>query len=145
MPIWRAEVINEIWLILNYSKVIWDIKPKCLPHKVLIRCQLFTKFEVHSCTQNGFPAKTILNLKWAWEANFWATPTKLGKFVTFWEIYKSYYYHFWKFLTVEKMLEPSSPGFQSFLPKHICNSLLIFGWILDTSINLSGDIKYLER
>ena len=22
MPIWRANVINEIWLILNYSKVV---------------------------------------------------------------------------------------------------------------------------
>ena len=70
MSIWRANVINEIWLILNYSKVVWDIKPKFLPHKVVIRCQLFTKFKVHSCTQNGFSAKTILKLKWAWGAHF---------------------------------------------------------------------------
>ena len=31
MPIWRANVINEIWLILNYSKVVWDIFLKFSP------------------------------------------------------------------------------------------------------------------
>ena len=83
-----------------------------------VRFQLFLQVGGPSFTQNGFPVKTILNLKRAWGHIFWATPTKLGKFVTFWEMYKSYYYHFWKFLTVsklKKMLEPSSPGLQSFL------------------------------
>ena len=31
VPIWRANVINEIWLILNYSKVVWDIFLKFSP------------------------------------------------------------------------------------------------------------------
>ena len=34
----------------------------------LIRTQLFTKFGDPCCTQNGFPAKTILNFSRAWQA-----------------------------------------------------------------------------
>ena len=71
IPIWRAMVKDSIWLILNYLKVVWDIKTKFLSHKVLMRCQLLTKFEVHSCTQNGFPAKTILNFSRARQAYLW--------------------------------------------------------------------------
>ena len=40
-----------------------------------MRCQLLTTFKVHSCTQNGFPAKTILNLRWAWGAAIFLSHT----------------------------------------------------------------------
>ena len=63
---WRKKENNRFWLILNYSKVVWDINTKFLPVVVLISFQLSTKFGVPSLTQNGFPAKTISNFKRAW-------------------------------------------------------------------------------
>ena len=45
-------------------------KSKFLPVVVLMRIQLSTKFGASSYTQNGFPAKTILNFKRAWQAHF---------------------------------------------------------------------------
>ena len=41
---WRYKENNRFWLILNFSKVVWDINTKFLPVVVLIRIQLSTKF-----------------------------------------------------------------------------------------------------
>ena len=67
---WLSTVNDKFWLILNYSKVVWDIDTKFLPVVVIISFQLSTKFGVPSLTQNGFPAKTISNFKRAWQAHF---------------------------------------------------------------------------
>ena len=61
---------NKFWLILKYSKVVWDINTKFSPVVVLIKIQLYFKFGASSCTKNGFPAKTIFNFKRAWRAHF---------------------------------------------------------------------------
>ena len=66
MTDWLSTAISEFWLILNYSKLVWDIDTKFLPVVVLINIQLSTKFGASSYAQNGFPAKTILNFKRAW-------------------------------------------------------------------------------
>ena len=58
---WLSTVSDKFWVILNYSKVVWDINTKFLPVLVLIRIQLFTKFGTSSCTQN---------FKRAWQAHF---------------------------------------------------------------------------
>ena len=67
---WLSTVNDEFWLILNYSKVVWDINTKFSPVVVLIKIQLSTKFGASSYTQNRFPAKTISNFKRAWQAHF---------------------------------------------------------------------------
>ena len=56
--------------ILDYSKLVWDITTKISPFLDLIRTQLFAKFGDPCCTQNGFPAKTILNFSRARQAYF---------------------------------------------------------------------------
>ena len=58
---WLSTVNDEFWLILNFSKVVCDINTKFSPVNILVGIQLYTKFEASSYTQNGFPAKTILN------------------------------------------------------------------------------------
>ena len=67
---WLSTVNIEFWLILNYSKVVWDIDTKFSPVVVLISFQLSTKSGASSYTQNGFPTKTISNFKRAWRAHF---------------------------------------------------------------------------
>ena len=67
---WLSKGYDEFWLILNYSKVVGDINTKFSPLNVPISIQLCTKFEALSYAQNGFPAKTILNFKRAWQAHF---------------------------------------------------------------------------
>ena len=47
---WRYKENNRFWLILNYSKVVWDINTKFSPVVVLISFQLSTKFCVPSLT-----------------------------------------------------------------------------------------------
>ena len=56
--------------ILDYSKLVWDITTKISPFLDLMRTQLFAKFGDPCCTQNGFPAKTILNFSRARQAYF---------------------------------------------------------------------------
>ena len=62
MPIWRSNVINEIWLILNYSKVVWDIFLKFLPfvHQmfVLIWWKNFAISQM-ACPQRPISAQTL--------------------------------------------------------------------------------------
>ena len=67
---WLSTVNDKFWLILNYSKVVWDIDTKFLPVVVLISFQLSINFGASSYTQNGFPAKTILKFKRAWRTHF---------------------------------------------------------------------------
>ena len=47
-----------------------DMDTKFLPIVLLIRIQPSTKFGTSRYTQNGYPAKTILNFKRAWWAHF---------------------------------------------------------------------------
>ena len=67
---WLSRGRDKFWLILNYSKVVWDIDTKFSPVVVLVSFQLFIKFGASSYTQNWFPAKTILNFKRAWRVHF---------------------------------------------------------------------------
>ena len=60
---WLSTVNNEFWLILNYSKVVWDINTKFSPIVVLIKIQLSTKFGASSYTQNGFSRQNYFNLQ----------------------------------------------------------------------------------
>ena len=70
VPIWRANMINEIWLILNYSKVVWDIDTKFSPVVVLISFQLSTKFEGHNSLKKTAMPLGSSKWKWAWRAHF---------------------------------------------------------------------------
>ena len=113
MYAWLSTVNDKFWLILNYSKVIWDIDIKVLPVVVLMRNQLSAKFGASRYTENGFPAKTILNFKrWAHFLSH-THETQEICFFFLWCTKSCFIY-----LTVCKlknMLNPSSPGVQSFL------------------------------
>ena len=50
---WLSTVNNEFWLILNYSKVVWDINTKFSPVNVPMSFQLSIKLGVSLWTQNG--------------------------------------------------------------------------------------------
>ena len=67
---WRSKASDKFWLILNCSKMVWDINTKFSPVFVLIRFQLFTKFERYSWKNEA--AKRLTNLKFsrAGEAHF---------------------------------------------------------------------------
>ena len=67
---WLSTVNDKFWLILNYSKVVWDIDTKFLPVVVLISFQLSTKFEGHnSLKKTAMPLRSS-KWKWAWQAHF---------------------------------------------------------------------------
>ena len=63
VPIWRSNVINEIWLILNYSKVVWDIFLKFSPFvhhmfvliwwKKFCHCSICLPATAHFCPNFG--------------------------------------------------------------------------------------------
>ena len=65
-----AKANDKFWLILNYSKVVWDINTKFLPVEDHNRRQLLTKFEGSWCAQIWISCQNILKLKWAWRAQF---------------------------------------------------------------------------
>ena len=67
---WRNKGNSKFWLILNFSKVVWDINTKFLLVFVLMRIQLFTKFGCSNYIQNGFPDKAILNVNKTWGTHF---------------------------------------------------------------------------
>ena len=67
---WLSTLNDEFWLILNYSKVVWDINIKFSPVSVLIRFQLFTKFERHSLKNEAAMPLTIKNFSRAWQGHF---------------------------------------------------------------------------
>ena len=61
---WLSTVNDKFWLILNYSKVIWDIDTKFSPVVVLISFQLSTKFEGHNLLKKT--AMSLGSSKWKW-------------------------------------------------------------------------------
>ena len=67
---WRSKEGDRFWLIFNYSKVVWDINTKFSPVSVLIRFQLFTKFERHSLKNEAAMPLTIKNFSRAWQGHF---------------------------------------------------------------------------
>ena len=67
---WRSKGSDKFWLIFSYSKVVWDINTKFSPVSVLIRFQLFTKFERHSLKNEAAMPLTIKNFSRAWQGHF---------------------------------------------------------------------------
>ena len=115
---WLSTVNDKFWLILNYSKVVWDIDTKFSPVVVIISFQLSTKFGASSYTQNGFPAKTILNFKRAWRAHFLSHTCETQEICCFLadvQIILVSLFELFDYIKVAKKLKPSSPGVQSFL------------------------------
>ena len=70
MTNWLSAVNDKFWLILNYSKVIWDIDTKFLPIVVLMSFQLSTKFEGHNSLKKTAMPLGSSKWKWAWRAHF---------------------------------------------------------------------------
>ncbi len=67
---WLSTVNDKFWLILNYSKVVWDIDTKFSPVVVLISFQLSTKFEGHNSLKKTAMPLGSSKWKWAWRALF---------------------------------------------------------------------------
>ena len=67
---WRSKARDKFWLILNCSKMVWDINTKFSPVFVLIRFQLFTKFERYSWKNEAAKRLTSLKFSRAGEAHF---------------------------------------------------------------------------
>ena len=67
---WLSTVNDKFWLILNYSKVVWDIDTKFSPVVVLISFQLSTKFEGHNSLKKTAMPLGSSKWKWAWRAHF---------------------------------------------------------------------------
>ena len=67
---WLSTVNDKFWLILNYSKVIWDIDTKFSPIVVLMGFQLSTKFEGHNSLKKTAMPLGSSKWKWAWRAHF---------------------------------------------------------------------------
>ena len=118
MPIWRANVINEIWLILNYSKVVWDIFLKFSPFVyhmfVLIWWKNFLPLLNQPARSGPFLPKfwTALATVIVWiffRKKFW------GGFGPISVAYQKEFWISWKRRHFQIFQKPSSPGFQSFL------------------------------
>ena len=67
---WLSTVNDKFWLILNYSKVVWDIDTKFSPVVVLMSFQLSTKFEGHNSLKKTAKPLGSSKWKWAWRAHF---------------------------------------------------------------------------
>ena len=67
---WLSRRSDKFWLILNYSKVVWDIDTKFSPVVILISFQLSTKFEEHNSLKKTAMPLGSSKWKWAWQANF---------------------------------------------------------------------------
>ena len=67
---WLSTVNDKFWLILNYSKVVWDIDTKFSPVVVLMSFQLSTKFEGHNSLKKTAMPLGSSKWKWAWQAHF---------------------------------------------------------------------------
>ena len=67
---WLSRGRDKFWLILNYSKVVWDIYTKFSPVVVLISFQLSTKFEGHNSLKKTAIPLGSSKWKWAWWAHF---------------------------------------------------------------------------
>ena len=62
----RLVVYSEQWILVDFKLIKSGLRYKISPLNVPISFQLSKKFGVSTYTQNGFPAKTILDLKRAW-------------------------------------------------------------------------------
>ena len=80
---WLSTVNDKFWLILNYSKVVWDIDTKFLAVIVFMKIQLLTKFGASSYTQNGFPPKLFQTLRGLVGAFFESNPCNSGNLLLF--------------------------------------------------------------
>ena len=67
---WLSRGRDKFWLILNYSKVVWDIDTKFSPVVVLMSFQLSTKFEGHNSLKKTAMPLGSSKWKWAWRAHF---------------------------------------------------------------------------
>ena len=67
---WLSTVNDKFWLILNYSKVVWDIDTKFSPVVVFMSFQLSTKFEGHNLLKKTAMSLGSSKWKWAWRAHF---------------------------------------------------------------------------
>ena len=67
---WLSRGRDKFWLILNYSKVFWDIDTKFSPVVVLMSFQLSTKFEGHNLLKKTAISLGSSKWKWAWRAHF---------------------------------------------------------------------------
>ena len=67
---WLSRGSDKFWLILNYSKVVWDIDTKFSPVVVLMSFQLSTKFEGHNSLKKTAMPLGSSKWKWAWRAHF---------------------------------------------------------------------------
>ena len=67
---WLSTVNDKFWLILNYSKVVWDIDTKFSPVVVLMSFQHSTKFEGHNSLKKTAMPLGSSKRKWAWRAHF---------------------------------------------------------------------------
>ena len=67
---WLSTVNDKFWLILNYSKMVWDIDTKFSPIVVLISFQLSTKFEGHNSLKKTAMPLGSSKWEWAWQAHF---------------------------------------------------------------------------
>ena len=67
---WLSTVNYKFWLILNYSKMVWDIDTKFSSVVVLISFQLSTKFEEHNLLKKTAMPLGSSKWKWAWQAHF---------------------------------------------------------------------------
>ena len=70
MTNWLSRGRDKFWLILNYSKVVWDIDTKFSPVVVLMSFQLSTKFEGHNSLKKTAMPLGSSKWKWAWRAHF---------------------------------------------------------------------------
>ena len=80
---WLSRGRYKFWLILNYSKVVWDIDTKFSPVVVLISFQLSTKFEEHTSLKKTAMPLGSSKWKWAWRAHFLSHTYETQKFFCF--------------------------------------------------------------
>ena len=66
---WR-QIEKTERLILNFSKVDWDINTKFSPVIDLYKNPLCKENQGHKCSKFGFPAKNVKNFQRAWRAQF---------------------------------------------------------------------------
>ena len=118
MPIWLSKVGNEIWLILNYSKAVWDIFLKFSPivyHMfVLIWWKNFCRCSIPFALNGPFLPKFWTALATVivgifFRKKFWWDFRPLSV------AYQKEFWISWKKRRFQIFQKPSSPGFLSFL------------------------------
>ena len=80
---WLSTVNDKFWLILIYSKVVWDIDTKFSPVVVLMSFQLSTKFKGHNSLKKTAMPLGSSKWKWAWRAHFLSNTYEIRKICCF--------------------------------------------------------------